>query len=112
MTVLDGPLAGKAGRVQRRMLGPEVTISRASRDRFGSTSVKSLGAGRWRVEGLWRFAATALGIVRVAEAKEFRGSATFAQKAFGIEPISIAAGREVKNEVGRLRDRDRAEVGP
>ncbi len=104
MTVLDPDLApAKRSEVQERMLGPEVLdVSRFPEIRFRSTAVKPLGAGRWRVEGLLALHGRSAPVsFDVKEAKgEFRGSATFAQRTFGIEPISIAAGTvKVKDEV-------------
>ncbi len=104
MTVLDPDLApAKRGEVQERMLGPEVLdVSRFPEIRFRSTAVKPLGAGRWRVEGLLALHGRSAPVsFDVTEEKgEFRGSARFAQRTFGIEPISIAAGTvKVKDEV-------------
>ncbi|MGE5345855.1 MAG: YceI family protein [Acidithiobacillales bacterium] len=104
MKVLDPELApAKRDEVQQRMLGPEVLdVSRFPEIRFRSTAVKPLAAGRWRVEGLLALHGVSAPVsFEVTEEKgEFRGSATFAQRTFGIEPITIAAGTvKVKDEV-------------
>ncbi len=104
MTVLDPDLsAAKRREVQERMLGPEVLdVSRYPEIRFRSTSVKPVAAGRWRVEGVLALHGRSAPVsFEVTESKgEFRGSAKFAQTAFGIRPISIAGGTvKVKDEL-------------
>jgi hypothetical protein len=104
MTVLDPDLSpAKRGEVQERMLGPEVLdVARFSVIRFRSTTVKPLAAGRWRVEGVLSLHGRSAPVsFEVTEVKgQIRGSATLSQRAFGIQPISIAAGTvKVKNEV-------------
>ncbi len=104
MTVLDPDLsAAKRREVQERMLGAEVLeVSRYPEIRFRSTSVKPVAAGRWRVEGVLALHGRSAPVsFEVTESKgEFRGSAKFAQTAFGIRPISIAGGTvKVKDEL-------------
>ena len=104
MAVLDPHLApAKRAEVQERMLGPDVLdVDRFAEIRFKSTSVKALAAGRWRVEGLLSLRGHSEPVsfeVALANGR-FCGSATLSQRAFGIQPISIAAGTvKVKNEV-------------
>jgi polyisoprenoid-binding protein YceI len=104
LTVLDPNLApAKREEVQRRMLGPEVLdVARFAKIRFRSTKVAPLAEGRWRVEGVLelhgRSAPVAFDLTGTKE--RCRGSATLSQRAFGIEPISIAGGTvKVKDEV-------------
>ncbi len=85
------------------MLGPEVLdTARFAEIRFKSTAVKALAEGRWRVEGTLSLHGKSEPVsFDVTQAKgRFTGSATVSQRAFGIEPISIAGGTvKVKNEV-------------
>jgi hypothetical protein len=104
MTVLDPDLSpAKRGEVQERMLGPEVLdVARFKEIRFRSTAVKPLAAGHWRVEGVLslhgRSAPVSFEATKVKG--QIRGRATLSQRAFGIQPISIAAGTvKVKDEV-------------
>jgi polyisoprenoid-binding protein YceI len=104
MTVLDPDLApAKRGEVQRRMLGPDVLdVARFREIRFRSTAVQALAAGHWRVEGvLVMHGHSVLLSFEVTGAKgQFRGAANLSQRAFGIEPISIAGGTvKVKDDV-------------
>jgi polyisoprenoid-binding protein YceI len=104
MTVLDPDLApAKRGEVQKRMLGQEVLdVARFSEIRFHSTSVKSVAEGRWRVEGALDLRGKSVPLsFEVTGAKgEFRGSASLSQRAFGIQPISVAGGTvKVKDEL-------------
>jgi hypothetical protein len=96
MTVLDPDLAPeKRAEVQRRMLGPEVLdVARFADIRFRSTAVTRLSAGRWRVEGELALHGTSVALTfEVAEEKGMiRGSAVVSQRAFGIQPISVAGG--------------------
>jgi polyisoprenoid-binding protein YceI len=96
MTVLDPDLAKeKRAEVQKRMLGPEVLdVARFPEIRFRSTAVKPMGEGHWRVEGELELRGKKVPLkLEVTGSKErFRGSATISQRAFGIEPISVAGG--------------------
>jgi polyisoprenoid-binding protein YceI len=96
MTVLDPDLAKeKRAEVQKRMLGPEVLdVAKFPEIRFKSTAVKAIGEGRWRVEGDLELRGKSVPLsFEVTGTKErFRGSATVRQRAFGIEPISVAGG--------------------
>ena len=104
MTVLDPHLApSKRAEVQEKMLGADVlNVARFAEIRFKSTAVKALAEGRWRVEGVLSLLGHSEPVsfdVALANGR-FSGSATVSQRAFGIKPISIAAGTEkVKNEV-------------
>jgi polyisoprenoid-binding protein YceI len=104
MTVLDPDLApAKRAAVQQRMLGPDVLdVARFREIRFRSTAVQALAAGHWRIEGvLVLHGHSMLLSFEVTGAKgQFRGAATLSQRAFGIEPISIAGGTvKVKDDV-------------
>jgi polyisoprenoid-binding protein YceI len=104
LTVLDPELApAKRDEVQRRMLGPEVLdTARFEKIRFRSTKVQPLAEGRWRVEGVLELHGQSAPLsFEVSGTKErLRGSVTLSQRAFGIEPISIAGGTvKVKDEV-------------
>ena len=96
MTVLDPDLAKeKRAEVQKRMLGPEVLdVAKFPEIRFKSTAVRPLGEGRWRVEGVLELHGKNVPLTfEVTGTRErFRGSATVRQRAFGIEPISVAGG--------------------
>ncbi len=104
LTVLDPELApAKRDEVQRRMLGPEVLdVARFEKIRFRSTKIQALAEGRWRVDGVLELHGRSAPVsFEVTGTKEkLRGSATLSQRAFGIEPISIAGGTvKVKDEV-------------
>jgi hypothetical protein len=104
MTALDPDLEpAKRDEVQRRMLGPDVLdVVRFREIRFRSTVVHALAAGHWRVEGvLILHGHSVLLSFEVTGAKgQFRGTVTLSQRAFGIEPISIAGGTvKVKDDV-------------
>lgn len=104
MTVLDPDLApAKRAEVQKRMLGPEVLdVAKFPEIRFKSTAVHSTGEGRWRVEGVLALHGKSVPLsLEVTGSKErFRGSATVKQRAFGIEPISVAGGTvKVRDDV-------------
>lgn len=104
MTVLDPDLApAKRSEVQKRMLGPEVLdVARFAEIHFRSTAVKPLAAGRWRVEGILALHGRSVPLsFEVTEAKgTVRGSATLSQRAFGIQPISVAGGTvKVRDDV-------------
>lgn len=96
MTVLDPKLAKeKRAEVQKRMLGPDVLdVAKFPEIRFKSTAVRSMGEGRWRVEGFLELHGRKVWVsFDVTGSKErFRGSATIKQRAFDIEPISVAGG--------------------
>ncbi|MFI5118963.1 MAG: YceI family protein [Thermoanaerobaculia bacterium] len=104
MTVLDPELApAKRADVQKRMLGPEVLdVVKFPEIRFRSTAVEATGEGRWRVEGLLELHGKKVPLsFEVTGSKErFHGSATVSQRAFGIEPISVAGGTvKVRDDV-------------
>ena len=104
MTVLDPDLApAKRAEVQKRMLGPDVLdVAKFPEIRFKSTAVRTLGEGRWRVEGALSLHGHSVPLsFEVTGAKErFHGSATVSQRAFGIKPISAGGGTvNVKDEV-------------
>ena len=104
MTVLDPTLApDKRAEVQKRMLGPDVLdVTKFPEIRFKSTAVRTLGEGRWRVEGALSLHGHSVPLsFEVTGSKErFRGSATVSQRAFGIQPISAGGGTvNVKDEV-------------
>ncbi|MGZ6970763.1 MAG: YceI family protein [Thermoanaerobaculia bacterium] len=104
MTVLDPGLAKeKRAEVQKRMLGPEVLdVAKYPEIRFRSTAVRAMGEGRWRVEGVLELHGKKVPLkFEVTGAKEkLRGSATVGQRAFGIEPISVAGGTvKVRDDV-------------
>lgn len=104
MTVLDPDLAKeKRADVQKRMLGPEVLdVAKFPGIRFKSTAVQSTGEGRWRVEGVLALHGKSVPLsFDVTGSKErFRGSTTVKQRAFGIEPISVAGGTvKVRDDV-------------
>jgi hypothetical protein len=104
MTVLDPDLAPeKRSEVQKRMLGPELLdVARFAEIRFRSTTVKPLAAGHWRVEGVLELHGRNVPLsFEVTEEKgQVRGSATVSQRAFGIQPISVAGGTvKVRDDV-------------
>jgi polyisoprenoid-binding protein YceI len=104
MAVLDPDLAKeKRAEVQKRMLGPEVLdVAKFPEIRFKSTAVKPAGEGRWHVEGELELRGKKVPLsFEVTGTKErFRGSATVRQRAFGIEPISVAGGTvKVRDDV-------------
>lgn len=104
MKVIDPGLAeGKRSEVEARMLGPEVLdVAHHAEIRFRSTSVKAAGEGRWRVEGTLelRGKAAPLAFDVTAGDGRVKGTARVSQRAFGIEPISVAGGTvKVKDEV-------------
>ena len=70
--------------------------------RFRSTNVQPEGEGRWRVEGLLALhgKSVPLSFEVTGDQERFRGSATVSQRAFGIQPISVAGGTvKVKDDV-------------
>jgi polyisoprenoid-binding protein YceI len=99
MTVLDPDLApAKRAEVQKRMLGPDVLdVAKFPKIRFKSTAVRTLGEGRWRVDGALALHGPSVPLsFEVTGAKErFHGSATVSQRAFGIKPISAGAARSM-----------------
>jgi hypothetical protein len=104
MTVLDPDLApDKRSEVQKRMLGPGVLdVAQFAEIHFLSTAVKPLAAGHWRVEGVLALHGRSVPLsFEVTEAKgQVRGSATVSQRAFGIQPISVAGGTiKVRDDV-------------
>jgi polyisoprenoid-binding protein YceI len=104
MQVLDPGLAPeKRAEVQKKMLGPEVLdVERHGEIRFRSKSVKAAGNGRWRVEGDLELKGKTgpVAFDATAEGGRIRGTASVSQKAFGIEPISVAGGTvKVRDEV-------------
>jgi len=104
MTVLDPDLApAKRSEVQKRMLGPDVLdVAQFTEIRFRSTLVKPLAPGRWRVEGVLMLHGRSRPLsFEVTETNgTVRGSATLSQRAFGIQPISVAGGTvKVRDDV-------------
>jgi polyisoprenoid-binding protein YceI len=104
MTVLDPDLsADKRREVQTRTLGPEVLdVERFPEIRFRSEKVEALGEGRWRITGALELHGKSAPVTfEVTESGgHVRGTARLSQRAFGIEPISIAGGTvKVKDEV-------------
>ena len=104
MTILDPALSPeKRAEVQKRMLGPEVLdVEHHAEIRFRSTSVTSAGNGRWRVEGVLelRGKSARLAFDVTAADGRVKGTARLSQRAFGIEPISVAGGTvKVKDEL-------------
>jgi polyisoprenoid-binding protein YceI len=104
MTVLDpGVAPDKRAEIQKRMLGPEVLdAERHPVIRFRSKSVKPAGEGRWRVEGELEIRGKTAPVAFDVTAGDgrVRGVAPVSQRAFGIEPISVAGGSvKVKDEV-------------
>ncbi len=104
MKVLDpGLAAGKREEVQKRMLGPEVLdVEKYGEIRFRSKVVKPAGKERWHVEGELelhgRKAPLAFDVT--ADGGRVAGTARVSQRAFGIEPISVAGGTvKVRDEV-------------
>lgn len=104
MMVLDPELTlAKRAEVQKRMRGPEVLdVERFAEIRFRSTAVTPSGSGRWRVAGVLELHGRTAPLsfeVTTAEGR-VRGAATVSQRAFGIEPISIAGGTvKVRDDV-------------
>jgi len=104
MTVRDPGFAPeRRSEVQKRMLGPEVLdVARFAEIKFRSTAVKPLAARHWRVEGVLSLHGQSVPLsfeVTTAEGR-VRGVATVSQRAFGIEPISIAGGTvKVRDDV-------------
>jgi hypothetical protein len=104
MTVRDLGLAPeRRSEVQKRMLGPDVLdVARFAEIKFRSTAVKPLAAGHWRVEGVLSLHGQSVPLsFEVTEEKgRVRGSATVSQRAFGIQPISVAGGTvKVRDDV-------------
>lgn len=104
LKVLDPKLAAdKRAEVQKTMHSPDVLDSaRFSEIRFRSTSIEKAGEGNWTVRGdLTLHGQTQPVVVKVTGASgHYRGSSTFKQRAFGIQPVSIAGGTiKVKDEV-------------
>lgn len=104
MTVLDPDLKPeKRAEVQTRMLGPDVLdVARFPEIRFRSTEVKPEGTGRWRVSGVLELHGKTAPISFDVTAGNGRvkGTASVSQRAYGIEPVSVAGGTvKVKDEV-------------
>jgi polyisoprenoid-binding protein YceI len=85
------------------MLGPDVLdVNRFPEIRFDSTTVAQTQSDRWTVRGQLTLhgqtRAVTINVVRTQE--HFNGTVSFQQSAFGITPISIAAGSvKVKDDV-------------
>ena len=104
LKVLDPELpADKRAEVQKTMHSAEVLDSGQFPEiRFRSTSMEKAGEGNWTVRGhLTLHGQTHPVVVSVSGASgHYRGSATFKQRTFGIQPVSIAGGTiKVKDEV-------------
>ncbi len=104
MTVLDPDLKpGKRSEVQTRMLGPDVLdVARFPEIRFRSTDVTPEGPGRWRVAGVLELhgRTAPLSFAVTAGDGRVKGTAALSQRAYGIEPVSVAGGTvKVKDEV-------------
>ncbi|HEX7615849.1 MAG TPA: YceI family protein [Thermoanaerobaculia bacterium] len=96
MTVLDPEFTpAKRAAVQKRMRGPEVLdVERFAEIRFRSTLVTPSGPGRWHVTGVLELhgRTAPLSFEVTTDGGRVRGAATVSQRAFGIEPISVAGG--------------------
>ncbi len=104
LQVLDPQLsADKRAEVQKTMHSAEVLDSQQFPEiRFRSTSVEKAGEGNWTVRGqLTLHGQTQPVLVSVTgSGGHYRGSCTFKQRTFGIQPVSIAGGTiKVKDEV-------------
>ena len=104
LEVLDPKLAAdKRSEVQTRMLGREVLDSAKFPDiTFRSTAIEPAGADRWTVTGRLTIHGetqpATFSVVR--KDGRYRGTASLKQRAFGIEPITVAGGAvKVKDEV-------------
>jgi polyisoprenoid-binding protein YceI len=104
LKVLDPELpADKRAEVQKTMHSPDVLDSKQFTEiRFRSTSIEKIGEEKWTVRGdLTLHGQTQPVVVNVTGGNgHYRGSASFKQKTFGIQPVSIAGGTiKVKDEV-------------
>ena len=104
MRVMDANVSdSERSDIQTRMLGPDVLdATRYPEIHFGSESVESIGASRWRVRGDLTLHGQKKLVVLEArlENGHYRGTATVLQSDFGISPIKVAGGTiKVKDEV-------------
>lgn len=104
LKVLDPKLpADKRAEVQKTMHSAEVLDSAQFPEiRFRSTAMERVGEGNWTVRGhLTLHGQTHPVVVSVTGGSgHYRGSCTFKQRTFGIQPVSIAGGTiKVKDEV-------------
>lgn len=104
MTVLDPQLSPqKRADVQKTMLSPEVLdVEEHPEIRFRSTEVRDEGGGRWRVAGTLEIRGKGAPVTFEArvEGEHVRGEAEIRQTAFGIKPVSVAAGTvKVRDEL-------------
>ena len=104
LKVLDPQLAAdKRAEVQKTMHSPDVLDSAQFPEiRFRSTAIEKSGEGNWTVRGhLTLHGQTQPIVVSVSGGSgQYRGTASFKQKLFGIKPVSIAGGTiKVKDEV-------------
>jgi len=104
LKVLDPGLPPeKRAEVQSRMLGPEVLDSgQFAQIRFRSSSIEQVRENSFRLHGdLSLHGQTApISLVVTGRDGSYRGQCVLKQRAFGIQPISIAGGTvKVKDEV-------------
>ena len=104
LKVLDPDLAAdKRAEVEKTMHSPDVLDSAHFPEiHFRSTSIEKAGAGNWTVRGnLTLHGQTQAVEVSVTGGNgHYRGSSTFKQRSFGIQPVSIAGGTiKIKDEV-------------
>ena len=104
MRVMDQDVStNDRAEIQETMLGPKVVASEQFPEiRFRSTSVESIGDGRWAVRGdlLLHGQTRPVKLEVQGQNGRYKGAAELKQRDFGIEPVRIGGGTvKVKDEV-------------
>ena len=104
MRVMDQDVStNDRAEIQETMLGPKVLASEQFPEiRFRSTSVESIGDGRWAVRGdlLLHGQTRPVKLEVQGQNGRYKGAAELKQRDFGIEPVRIGGGTvKVKDEV-------------